>query len=577
MRKLIYILAFLFAFQGFALTENDTLTKQTVSRSFIEQIEPQPIFRGNLEIIGETFVPDGYLQLPVITLSGPKKAFPSAHGFAAYIRGGWDSGNIIEVTNLNNSGTGSFRDAVENNSDAIILIKVSGVCNITSDIENNFTNDNLTIIGQTSVGDGFTITGAAVILRGNNTICRGFSIRPIAGSAGNDDSLFFLDNGGRQLNVYVDRMSLSFGADEVLSARSNSAASLMTSTWNLMGQCHQDHNRGGIFGTIRDSGTPSGDPGDIINDGGHYTQTYCWYQDIAARFPNGTGTSVEIGNYNNVVSNWGKGRLNRTNADVTYDWYNNYHYKGNESGTVSINVLNKHQVDGTYGGQSNVGAGARFFAQQNYIEGFEETPDNDDSDCYQHFLTSSVGSGGGSNTQLQSQYFVTSRQSNALLPDVGILPVLDVPAYVSARVGNCYRTNNLGEPTFNRDDLDSEYISDTFNGTTVSTYKTQAQFALPTINTNLTSYPDNTVAHIPDAWASKHNLTSTFQVKSQYIFDDYVVDNQAGYTALEIFTEYVVDGFGVMSTDGTIVVPDPEPTRSRGQKAKTARLKSMEP
>jgi len=55
---------------------------------------------------------------------------------------------VYHVTNLNNSGAGSFRDAV-NAPNRIVVFDVGGVINITSEVA---IQSNITIAGQTAPG-----------------------------------------------------------------------------------------------------------------------------------------------------------------------------------------------------------------------------------------------------------------------------------------------------------------------------------------------------------------------------------------------------------------------------------------
>lgn len=63
--------------------------------------------------------------------SAPIVAFPGAEGFGSQTIGG-RSGQIIEVTNLNDSGAGSFRAAVSASGARIVVFKVSGIIQANS-------------------------------------------------------------------------------------------------------------------------------------------------------------------------------------------------------------------------------------------------------------------------------------------------------------------------------------------------------------------------------------------------------------------------------------------------------------
>jgi hypothetical protein len=61
------------------------------------------------------------------------KAFPSAEGFGANARGG-RGGRIIEVTNLNDAGAGSLRNAMEASRPRICVFRVSGTITLKNAI-----------------------------------------------------------------------------------------------------------------------------------------------------------------------------------------------------------------------------------------------------------------------------------------------------------------------------------------------------------------------------------------------------------------------------------------------------------
>ena len=100
-------------------------------------------------------------------------AFPGAEGNGRYVTGG-RGGKVVHVTNLNDTGTGSLRNAVKGNEKKTIVFDVGGVIPLASDLD---IGANTTILGQTAPYPGITLRYYTVCPNGNNIIMRFIRIR----------------------------------------------------------------------------------------------------------------------------------------------------------------------------------------------------------------------------------------------------------------------------------------------------------------------------------------------------------------------------------------------------------------
>lgn len=211
---------------------------------------------------------------------GEVLAFPGAEGFGRYATGGRE-GEIYRVTNLNDSGEGSFRDAVSR-PNRIVVFAVSGIIHLESAI---VFSDSLTIAGQTAPGDGVVLYGERVSFSGvRNLICRHLRIRMgIQGANGKDAA-----GVAEGENMIFDHLSVTWGRDENFSINSTTARNITIQN-SIIGQGLQNHSCGGLIQTGVENGI---------------TLFRNLYIDNKTRNPKVKGLNQFV---NNVVYNWGDG------------------------------------------------------------------------------------------------------------------------------------------------------------------------------------------------------------------------------------------------------------------------------
>ncbi|KAI4522141.1 polysaccharide lyase family 1 protein [Schizophyllum commune Tattone D] len=219
----------------------------------------------------------GLLAASLASYCAALEAFPGAEGFGAQATGG-RGGSVYVVTNLNDTGDGSFRDAVSE-SHRIVVFAVGGIINIDSRI---VVKNDITIAGQTAPGDGITIYGNGLSYsNADNTITRYIRYRMGRGGDSGKDGITIADGA----NMIFDHVSVSWGRDETFSI--NGDVSNVTIQDSIIAQGLQTHSCGGLMQTT-----------------GGLSIFRTLYADNKTRNPKVKGVNDFT---NNVVYNWGGG------------------------------------------------------------------------------------------------------------------------------------------------------------------------------------------------------------------------------------------------------------------------------
>ena len=299
-------------------------------------------------------------------------AFPGAEGHARYITGG-RGGDIRHVTNLNDSGAGSLREALQGNDAKTIVFDVSGYIDLKSQLD---ITSNTTIAGQTAPYPGITLRYYTIYFgKCDNVIVRFLRFRRSQVKDVNDgaDATW----GRRRNQIMLDHCSFSWSIDEVASFYDNNN---FTMQWCTVGEAQNDaghgkgnHSYGGIWGgklasfhhnllihlnnrVPRFNGARYG-WGDYTKN--MYYDQYKWENTIQAE-------TVDLRNC--VMYNWGNGNGCYGGPGGGYiNIVNNYYKAG--PGTKNTKTVTQVSVgsssNSTEGDQ--VGMTSRYYINGNYV------------------------------------------------------------------------------------------------------------------------------------------------------------------------------------------------------------------
>jgi hypothetical protein len=253
-----------------------------------------------------------WLEHPLFPLPGEtngEPAFAGAEGFGAKTPGG-RGGKTVFVDNLNDSGPGSLREAVETSGPRTVLFRVGGIIPLKSPIIIH--PPFITIDGQSAPGAGILIRNHGMEVRSHDVVLRYFRIRVGDDDVRRDDksksyeggdgehALYFTDG---SKNCIADHLSLSWSTGKILSVTKMS--DLITVQWCILSESLNFAGHG--YASIAGGGRVTWH---------HNLFAHNWSRNV--RFQGATDTDFR----NNVIYDWGDraayGEFDRVNYAGNY-------------------------------------------------------------------------------------------------------------------------------------------------------------------------------------------------------------------------------------------------------------------
>ncbi|ARS28995.1 pectate lyase family protein [Sphingomonas sp. KC8] len=173
------------------------------------------------------------------------QAFPGAAGYGANAIGG-RGGRIIQVVNLNDSGTGSLRACIDASGPRVCIFRVTGIIRFTTE-RPIIRNPYITIAGQTAPGGGILLTHSGgdrgltpiVVKNTHDVIIRHVRVRmDRPGSIRGSNSGFIIEN---SRNVILDHVSGSWAVDENIGGYANNDN--VTISWSIFAEGVPRHDK----------------------------------------------------------------------------------------------------------------------------------------------------------------------------------------------------------------------------------------------------------------------------------------------------------------------------------------------
>lgn len=436
-------------------------------------------------------------------------AFPGAEGYGKFAKGG-RGGVVYEVTNLNDSGKGSLRAAVEASGARTMVFRVSGTIELESPLK--IKNPYITIAGQTAPGDGICLRKYPLSIDADHVIIRYLRVRLGDESGGDYDAV----SSRYTKHIILDHLSASWSVDECMSIYHCDSITvqwcLVSESMSKSNHIKGSHGFGGIWGS---------------NYGTYHHNLLAHHSSRNPRMASGSGNTDYR---NNVIYNWGYqslygGEKNQQGNDkFNFSNFNiiaNYYKPGpaTRPGEVMYRIANP-----SYRSESDYGT---WYIADNVVEGNKDV--------------SADNWNGGVQTKISFEKI----KRDEPWPAMPIHQQTALEAYESV-------LDNAGATLPKRDAVDSRIIAEVRGGYATykgRSYEKEHEVADPSktcgiIDTQddvggwplLESAPapkDSDHDGMPDAWEIQHGLDPNNAEDRNTLADD-------GYTMLEIYLNGII-------------------------------------
>ena len=283
------------------------------------------------------------MLLSLLLYAAAIPAFPGAEGYGSTTPGG-RGGKVLFVDNLNDSGPGTLRAAIDTEGPRIIVFHTGGLITLKSAL--TIRKPFVTIAGQSAPGDGICLKGGSLVVATHDVVIR--HIRSRLGNEGGEGDAISVATPSRR--VVLDHVSASWSVDESLSPSGDIAD--VTVQWSLITESlnksvHAKGSHG--YGTLARA----------VGGVTFHHNLWAHHNGRNPRFGDnyGKGEPAFYDFRNNILYNWGSYCSGLTDGRIRVNYVNNFLRYGPSSSKRNPIYMGDNATDDT-----------QFFVSGNHVE-----------------------------------------------------------------------------------------------------------------------------------------------------------------------------------------------------------------